>query len=155
MKWYSLLFTAVVVEALITYAKTLFVNRVFQWQILASMILGASAALVFGIDLFEIAGVSSQLPLVGQVLTGILISRGSNYVFDLLGKLTDIKTSKPAVLEAAAEVVQSVSETDFAAAQGTERGSEQILPAADDGCAADKTQQKEESPDFDEPQQEA
>lgn len=88
MKWYALLFLAIVIEAVITYGRTLFVDRRFQWQIAAAMLLGVGCALAFGVDLFAVAGVPAAVPYVGQVLTGILLSRGSNYVFDLIGKLT-------------------------------------------------------------------
>ena len=36
-------------------------------------------------------GQNSQIPYVGCVLTGILLSRGSNYVFDLLDKFISCK----------------------------------------------------------------
>ncbi len=91
MKWYGLIFLAIVIEGVITYAKTLFVNKTFQWQILASMVFGVGCALAFGVDLFAIAGIEAAVPYVGQILTGVLLSRGSNYVFDLLGKLTEAK----------------------------------------------------------------
>ena len=91
MKWYAMLFLAIVIEAVITYAKTLFVERKFQWQIAAAMLLGVGCALAFGIDLFAVAGIPAAVPYVGNILTGILLSRGSNYMFDLMGQLTRIK----------------------------------------------------------------
>jgi hypothetical protein len=36
-------------------------------------------------------GMQTNIPYVGSILTGILISRGSNYVFDLVKKLTAAK----------------------------------------------------------------
>ncbi len=90
MKWYALLFLAVIIEAVITYAQTLVVNKRIQWQIAAAMLLGVGCALAFGIDLFAIAGIPAAVPYVGQILTGVLLSRGSNYVFDLIGKLTTV-----------------------------------------------------------------
>ena len=91
MEWYAILFLAIVIEAVITYAKTLFVEKKFQWQIAAAMLLGIGCALAFGIDLFEVAGIPAAVPYVGTVLTGVLLSRGSNYMFDLIGQLTKIK----------------------------------------------------------------
>ena len=91
MKWYAMLFLAIVIEAVITYAKTLFVDRKVQWQIAAAMLLGVGCALAFGIDLFAVAGGAAAVPYVGNILTGVLLSRGSNYMFDLMGQLTKIK----------------------------------------------------------------
>lgn len=91
MKWYAMLFLAIVIEAVITYAKTLFVDRKVQWQIAAAMLLGVGCALAFGIDLFAVAGIPAAVPYVGNILTGVLLSRGSNYMFDLMGQLTNIQ----------------------------------------------------------------
>lgn len=93
MEWYALVFIAIVIEGIITYAKTLFVERKIQWQIFFAMVLGVGCALAFNVDLFAIAGIKATVPYVGNALTGILLSRGSNYVFDLLGKITDAKVS--------------------------------------------------------------
>ena len=81
---------AIVIEGLITYAKTLVVERKLQWQILAAMVLGVGCALAFGVDLFEIAGIKANVPYVGEILTGVLLSRGSNYVYDLIGQITKL-----------------------------------------------------------------
>ena len=92
MKWYALLFLSIVIEAVVTYARTLIVDRRFQWQIAVAMLLGVGCALAFGVDLFAVAGIPAAVPYVGQMLTGVLLSRGSNYVFDLIGRLTTAKT---------------------------------------------------------------
>lgn len=92
MDWYSLIFSAIVIEGLITYGKTLVVDHKFQWQVLASMLLGMGCAVAFNIDLFATAGIEASVPYVGMILTGVLLSRGSNYVFDLLSSLTKAKT---------------------------------------------------------------
>lgn len=105
MKWYALIFVAIVIEGLITYAKTLFVDRKFQWQIFTAMVIGVVCALAFNIDLFALGGITSTVPYIGMVLTGILLSRGSNYVFDLIGKLTN------AEVEAHFEAVKNPNET--------------------------------------------
>ncbi len=39
------------------------------------------------IDIFALVGITLKLPIVGYVLTGIICSRGSNAINDLLGKL--------------------------------------------------------------------
>ncbi len=97
MEWYALIFVAIVIEGVISYAKTLVVDKEFQWQIFAAMTLGIACAVAFKIDLFALTGINAQIPYFGMVLTGILLSRGSNYVFDLLksikGKKDDVIVS--------------------------------------------------------------
>ena len=94
MDWYSLIFAAIVIEGLITYGKTLVVDHKIQWPVVASMGLGILCAVVFGIDLFAMAGIEATVPYVGMVLTGVLMSRGSNYLFDLFKVLTNIANGK-------------------------------------------------------------
>lgn len=38
-------------------------------------------------DLLSLLGIESNIPFMGIILTGILISRGSNFIHDLLEKL--------------------------------------------------------------------
>ena len=92
MKWYALIFVSIVIEGIITYAKTVVVDKQIQWQVVGSMLLGIGCALAFDVDLFAIAGITAAVPYVGQVLTGVLLSRGSNYVYDLLKQLTNAQT---------------------------------------------------------------
>lgn len=44
---------------------------------------GIGLALAYQVDLLALAGLSSGWPWVGQIITGILIGRGSNYINDL------------------------------------------------------------------------
>jgi len=91
MQIFTLLFAAIIVEGLITYFKNIFLNGKFQWQQLAAMIIGVTVAVVYNVDIFAMFGVTSTIPFVGSVLSGILISRGSNYIFDLFKQLTTAK----------------------------------------------------------------
>ena len=52
-----------------------------------SIALGVVIAVAYKLDLPAHFNLESQIPYVGCVLTGILLSRGSNYIFDLLNKL--------------------------------------------------------------------
>ena len=58
------------------------------------MLLGVLVALVTGIDLFELAGITLKVPFLGSALTGLLISRGSNFIHDVLGSMGQVYQSK-------------------------------------------------------------
>lgn len=83
-----------------------------------ALVVGILIALVFGLNLFTILGFTVQWPalaLVGVVLTGILLSRGSNFIHDLLkaiitmingtsgsiisGQLEELKIAEPEPLK--------------------------------------------------------
>lgn len=48
------------------------------------------------LDIFIIFKIDSSIPYLGIVLTAILLSRGSNFIHDLLDKMKDISSTKEA-----------------------------------------------------------
>ena len=79
---------AVLIESLITYINQFFVKESFCWEMVLSLILGIIIAVAYKLDLPEHFNLKSEIPYIGRILTGILLSRGSNYIFDLLGKIS-------------------------------------------------------------------
>lgn len=79
--------TAMLVEGIITYFNEFFVSGVAPWQMILSLVLGIIIAVAYKFDLPKYLKMESQIPYVGCILTGILISRGSNYVYDTLKAL--------------------------------------------------------------------
>lgn len=86
---------AIVVEALIEYAKTIgkaFAGGEHKTALtqLAAIALGVLLCLMTGGDLFAVLGIAFVWPWLGVVLTGIIISRGANYVSDFVKKLQGV-----------------------------------------------------------------
>lgn len=81
---------AILIEAIITYFNQFFVQENFCWQMLFSIALGIIIAVAYKLDLPAHFNLNSQILYVGCVLTGILLSRGSNYLFDLLNKISKV-----------------------------------------------------------------
>lgn len=86
-KYMGLVSAAVIVEGIITYAKTIYVDGNISYAMIASIVLGITITIAYKIDLLEKIGLKSKLPFIGSVLTGILISRGSNIFFDIISNL--------------------------------------------------------------------
>lgn len=92
-----ILMVAVLLEALVEYAKTIdsmVVSRNYKTAIIQgiTIVLGIALAFIFHLQLFNgaMSEIYSGLTInstVDTVLTGILFSRGSNYFSDLVGKL--------------------------------------------------------------------
>lgn len=91
MEYFGLFFLAVIVEGVITYINQFFVKGVLKWEMVFSILLGVFVAVAYGVDMLAMVGMKTPIPLVGSILTGILISRGSNYVFDLIKTLTSAR----------------------------------------------------------------
>ena len=87
----SIFSLAILTESLITYFKEFFGNGDFSFSMLFSIIWGIVIAIAYKLDLPEYLKLKSSIPYVGNILTGILISRGSNYIYDILKALTNIK----------------------------------------------------------------
>lgn len=80
---------ATLIEAIITYYKEFFTTAGgAPWEMVISLILGIVVAVAYKLDLLAHFNLNSRVPYVGNVLTGILLSRGSNYIFDLISNLS-------------------------------------------------------------------
>ena len=84
----KMVMAAVLVEGIITYFNEFFVSGDAPWQMIFSLVLGTLVAVAYKFDLPKYLNMESNIPYVGCILTGILISRGSNYIYDLLTKIT-------------------------------------------------------------------
>ena len=52
-------------------------------MLVVSLAVGVVLALLYQVDILLLVKLEAMHPVVGQVLTGFIISRGSNYVHDL------------------------------------------------------------------------
>ena len=75
---------SVIVESLITYFKEFFVYGCFSISMIFSIIFGISIAIIYKLDLHECFNLKSTVTYVGNILTGLLISKESNYIYDVL-----------------------------------------------------------------------
>lgn len=83
----KILIVCVVLEGIITYVNSFFVLCEPHYQMILSLMFGISISIAYKIDLLKLANIKSDVPYVGSILTGILFSRGSNYVHDVLRTL--------------------------------------------------------------------
>lgn len=65
-----------------------------------------SMLIVFGIrlDILSLLGIETVIPFLGIILTGILISRGSNFIHDLLVRLNNKNTEVPKEISPKGEI---------------------------------------------------
>ncbi|MFM1580740.1 hypothetical protein ABGF48_00800 [Helcococcus bovis] len=74
---------AILIEALVTYIKEIVKTPV----LLGTVAIGIVIAFLFNATLFTTLGMQVN-KIADIILTGIVASRGSNYLYDLVGKLT-------------------------------------------------------------------
>lgn len=84
----ALLFFAILIEGFVEYIK-LSIQKKMCAEIIGAMVCGIGIAFAYHLDLFSAVGITTDVPYISNVLTGLILARGSNYVFDLIGKFTE------------------------------------------------------------------
>lgn len=79
---------AILVEGTIEYIK-LGIQKKICAEIIGAFVFAVVVCLAYGFDLFAVLGVQAKIPYIGSIMTALVISRGSNYFFDFIGKLTE------------------------------------------------------------------
>ena len=94
MKFLAVIVIAIVVEGITEYIKMMIPEIKDNTKVLLALtlFLGIGSALAFNADVFAALGITARVPFVGCVLTGVLCARGSNYVYDIIGKFTDAES---------------------------------------------------------------
>ena len=79
------------VEACTEYVKSAFPKIAdCTWAILLiTLALGIIGAFALDIDLLTIVGVPVKAHWVANIISGIVLSRGSNFVYDIIGKFRE------------------------------------------------------------------
>lgn len=91
MNFETIIVLAVLVETLYSNLRMIWDKDKFNINNVLVLILAIIVAVLTKVDLFPVVGLPIDIPFVGPILTGILISRGANVVFDLTKKLNNIK----------------------------------------------------------------
>lgn len=86
----SIMPLAIIIEATITYINQFFVSEKFCLEMFLSIIFGIVISIAYEIDIPKYLNLNSRIPYLSNILTGILISRGSNYIYDLMAKIIQI-----------------------------------------------------------------
>lgn len=87
------LFTLVVFAVIVEYAVNVLKGIVpagalkYITPLIQAAVVGILLALAFGINIFTMLGYVSAVPMVGEVVTGLIISAGSVPVHELIAKL--------------------------------------------------------------------
>jgi hypothetical protein len=88
--FFLVLVIAAMVEAVWETLKMVWQEGKFSFDKLGALAIGLLVAFGSGIDVTELMGVQMKLPYLGIVLTGILISRGANWMHDWIKKVVQI-----------------------------------------------------------------
>lgn len=82
----SLIVIAILVEAIWENIKTIWEDGININRI-GALFLAILISILAKVDVFTMVGITLSFPMVSYILTGIVVSRGANFVNDLFGKL--------------------------------------------------------------------
>lgn len=87
MDYAQLIIIAILVEAIWENLKMIWDKNKFNFNMIGSLILSMIICVLAQINIFEIVGINLIVPVIGSLTTGIIVSRGANFVNDLFKKL--------------------------------------------------------------------
>lgn len=90
MSFISLIIISMIGEAVWETLKMVWEKGKVNFDRIGALAVGLLLAISTGIDILALVGVNSKIPILGVILTGILISRGANFTHDLLASINNL-----------------------------------------------------------------
>ena len=94
MEYAQLVIVAILIEAVWENIKMVWQNGKFSIDKIGSLVISILICILAKIDIFPIVNLSIMVPVIGSILTGIIVSRGANFVHDLFNKISGDKEVK-------------------------------------------------------------
>ena len=94
MEYAQLVIVAILIEAIWENIKMIWQNGKFSIDKIGSLAISILICILAKIDIFPIVNLSIMVPVIGSILTGIIVSRGANFVHDLFNKISGDKEVK-------------------------------------------------------------
>ena len=88
---FNLIVLSMISEAIWETAKMIWQNGKISIDSLGAIVISELLAISTGMNIFSAVGISLYVPYLGIILTGLLISRGSNFMHDLLASISNIQ----------------------------------------------------------------
>ena len=111
MKILSLVILAMIGEAVWETAKMVWQNGKISTDRIGAIAIGELLAIGAGMDILAMVGIPLSIPYLGMILTGLLISRGANFVHDLLKSINNLQqNTKTTLLKVSADPTDETKE---------------------------------------------
>lgn len=89
MELTQIIVVAILVEALWENLKMIWQNGKFSIDSIGALVLSILVCVLVKADVFALVNLNISVPFVGSVLTGVLVSRGANFIHDLFNKINN------------------------------------------------------------------
>ena len=94
MEYAQLIIVAILIEAVWENIKMVWQNGKFSIDKIGALVISVLICILAKIDIFPIVNLSVSIPVIGSIFTGIIVSRGANFVHDLFNKISGDKEVK-------------------------------------------------------------
>ena len=91
---FAILVMSMTITAIVDYVKMIVVDRKVQWQVLLAIVLGILTAWAYQLNLFDILVITTKWPYISYAMTGVLMSRGANWIYDFVSQALKYKTEQ-------------------------------------------------------------
>ena len=91
MEYAQLIIVAILIEAVWENIKMVWQNGKFSIDKIGALVISVLICILAKIDIFPIVNLSVSIPVIGSIFTGIIVSRGANFVHDLFNKISGDK----------------------------------------------------------------
>lgn len=119
----SLVILSLIVETVWETVKMAVPFKIPDWgDRIGAMCIGLLLAIGTGLDIMVILQIPIRIPYLGLILTGLLISRGSNFMHDILTKVEGMKEIKDTSSSAQQDTGKAVMNKDH-----TDQASDKLL----------------------------
>lgn len=89
----SLIVLALIGESVWETLKMLWQQGKVSVDRIGALVVGLLLSLGTGLDIMSMVGIPMKYSILGVILTGILISRGANFMHDILASINNIQTN--------------------------------------------------------------
>lgn len=94
MELLAIVVVAIIIESAVETFNTLFKsNGKLSYKKVGAILLSIVVCVCAELDLFSLLGITMAVPYVGEIVTGLVVSRGSSVVNTLIEKLTQLNSS--------------------------------------------------------------
>ena len=77
------------IKKLFKFHKGRYFKNIINLKVLTSMIISFFMCICYNIDMLALLGLTSEIPVVGQIITAIIVSAGSSTVHDLVQRINE------------------------------------------------------------------
>ena len=83
----QLIVVAILVEAIWENIKMIYQNNKFSISMIGSLVIAIIICILANIDIFKMVGIDMKVTVISNIFTGVICSRGANFISDLFTRL--------------------------------------------------------------------